>query len=110
MSYTPFIVIGIWLGVMTLMFGQGKFIKYFNLVDKRSLVGSDATYQKLNSLMLAGDVSLFRHEFMDEQKVSLRATYKVNKAETSEISISGNSLDGVVAVAYEAALAKGFIK
>lgn len=110
MSYTPFIIIGIWLGITTLMLGQGKFIKYFNLADKRSFVGGESSYQKLNKLMSVGDVSLYRSEFSSEPTVSIRATYSISKTETSEISIRAKSFDKAVELSYQTALSKGFIK
>jgi len=92
------------------MLGQGKFIKYFNLADKRSFIGGESSYQKLNSLMSVGDVSLYRNNLFSEPTVIIRATYSISKTETSEILIRAKSFDEAVELSYQAALSKGFIK
>lgn len=109
MNY-PILIIIAYSVIAILLFGQGRIMRYFNLADKRSLVGSEASYQKLNSLLSAGDVTIYRSEFMSEPRVKIRATYTVNKTESTDINVEGKDFDGVVEASYQAAVAKGFIK
>lgn len=104
------VILILWLVFFGVVFGQDKIMRYFNLVDKRMFVDDKETYQKLNKIMSAGDISLYRHEISSKPYITLSVKYDLSKSESNEIRVSGDSLSGVIKTSYEAAVAKGFIK
>lgn len=60
--------------------------------------------------MSAGDVSLYRYEYMSDPMVTFRGTYQTSKTESSEIRIQGKSFDKVIKDAYNVVKQKGLIK
>ena len=115
MNIAPAITIGIfWVFIIlawTLMFTKGAIISYFHLVDKRSMVSGEETYQKLNQLMVAGEVSLYSHKFMGEYSVTLSVDYQ---GESKEESVSnrfrGKDINTAIAEAYDWSVQRGYIK
>lgn len=104
------IILTIWLVFILVLFGQGRIMRYFNLVDKRTMVGGEESYHKLNKLMSAGDVAIYRHEFDSKPTITVRVEYQISKSENNEVRVSGRDFDTVVELVYQASVAKGYIK
>lgn len=106
----PFVIITIAVVFYTYLFFQGRIMRHFNLVDRRQFVGSEQTYQRLNTLMDKGDVSLYSHEFMSDVRITLSVTYAFQSGESVSNRFSTKSLDEAVNQAYAWSVEKGLIK
>lgn len=104
------ILVIIYLVFISWMVFQGKIMRTFNLADKRQFVSSEETYNKLNTLLANGDVSLYSHEFMDGLSVTLSISYSLDKTESSSNRFNTKSLDEAVNQAYDWSVSRGFIK
>lgn len=92
------------------MFFQGRIMRHFYMVDGRKLISSTETYQKLNALMEAGEVSLYSHSFMDEVRVTLSVEYTLNKEETARNRFSTKTMNEAIDQAYAWSVERGYIK
>lgn len=100
----------VWLLVMSFVMFQGKIMRQFNLVDKRKFVGSQETFNKLNSLMSRGDVSLYYYEYLVEPTARLTLTYQFPESESVTKRFENKDLSTVVTTAYAWAIENGYIK
>lgn len=90
---------------------QGKILRYFNLVDRRQLIGSDATYKQINAMVMSAErVSIYSFTSMDQPSVSVNVSYKQGNNETADGRFSTSSLDSAVQKAYAWSVERGFIK
>jgi hypothetical protein len=91
-------------------FTRGMWMNAFNLVNKNSLVASEVEYQKLNKMMVAGDVSLYAHHFMGEDSFTISVEYTDKDKSSTSARINGKDLNFVINEAYTWSTQRGFIK
>lgn len=99
-----------WLLFMTAVLSQERIIKYFNLVDKRIFIRDKEVYEKLNRLLDADQISIYRSNIFAKPHMSIRVGYSNNSMEEFEISVSGSDLSDVIEKTYAVAIEEGKIK
>lgn len=96
----------LWAGYFT----RGMWMNAFNLVNKKSLVESTEVYQKLNKMMVHGDVSLYAHHFMGEDSYTLSVEYKQGDNESANARLRNTDINKAIEEAYDWSTSRGFIK
>ncbi len=80
----------------------------FNLVDERSLIGSDETYKKLNALIKYGGASMFTH-FDGTSSISVE--FKIGRDEVASLKSGyGKTLEKNINNLYDLSVKRGYIK
>lgn len=104
-----------WLIIWTIMavfyailFFQKPIMAYFNMVDKRILIGNKAS-QQLAQLMQAADVSINYYHYRTLANFSLRISQDRSDKESISARFEGDNPDKVVAEAYKWALERGVV-
>lgn len=94
----------------TYLLFQGHIMRHFNLVDRRQFLSGEETYQKLNRIMDAGEVSLYAHDLMGEPRVSLSLEFKDKNGVSIANRFHTKSLDEAVNQAYDWSIKTGLMK
>lgn len=100
----------IYLGFITWLMFQGKIMRQFNLVDKRQFLNNAMTFEKLNTLMAVGEVSLYSHEFMSEPNASVNFTKTASDGASVNKRFQEKDLSTAVENAYAWVVANGIVK
>lgn len=103
----------IWALIMLLWaayFTRGMWMNAFNLVNKKSLIENAEVYQKLNKMMVTGDVSLYAHHFMGEDSYTLSVEYKQGENESANARLRNADINQAITDAYDWSVSRGFIK
>lgn len=109
------IILGIIYGLIFLLFmlwmTKGVWMSFGHLVDKRSLVQSDSAKDKLNQLLMAGDISIYSSMWSGEARnYRISVTYKgEGKDESISNQFRGEVLDNVIEEAYQWSLDRGYV-
>lgn len=113
MSLSQILSIG-FLVIMVLAYSwllfQGKIMRQFNLVDKRQFLNNSMTFEKLNTLMAVGEVSLYSHEFMSEPNASVNFTKTASDGASVNKRFQDHDLSTAVENAYAWAVETGIVK
>lgn len=103
---TTFLVV--YLITITLLFGQSRIMRFFNLVDKRNLIGNRETFERMNTLMERGKFSLYT---FSDGKVSASVSFE--PTEHSKVSLDSGfnrNLEDAINYLYDTSVKEGFIK
>lgn len=98
----------IWIALILFTLFGGNPIKVFNLRDKRSFLKSEETYQKLNSLMVDGDIYVSSGGIGD--RIYISVAYKTGRNEESKMTFNSDSLEETINTAYDWAVERNLIK
>lgn len=110
------IALGIIYGLIFLVFmvwmTKGIWMSLGHLTDKRALLQSDTAKDKLNQLLLNGDISIYSSMWSGEARnYRISVTYKgEGKDESISNSFRGEVFDKVIEEAYQWSVDRGYIK
>lgn len=113
METTGTIALGIVWGIvflaMIIVFGKGQIAGMLNMVDRRQMIGDEHTYQRLNAMMEAGEVSLSSYEFMKDKDYRISVEYNATGGASVTNRFSGKNVNKIIEEAYQWSEEEGYI-
>lgn len=109
MNYLIPILLLVWFSFVALLWNHKAITEAFHLVDKRSFLSGEETYQKLNQLFEYTDIHVYTFDMFDSgTKVVVSLVYKT-KEETISARFDGDNMDEVINKAHAWAAERGYV-